>query len=44
MTFGFQWHCPWRITWKVRREYWDRYQFGPFYILKGRRSMHGDEE
>lgn len=27
------WNCPWRIEWRSPREYWDRSQLGPFYVL-----------
>ena len=33
MKIGFMWNCPWRIEWRAQREYWDRCQFGPFYLL-----------
>lgn len=33
MKFGFQWNCPWRLEWRAHREYWDRCQCGPFYLL-----------
>ncbi len=33
----FMWNCPWRIEWRRSFEYWDRCQFGPFYMLLRKR-------
>jgi hypothetical protein len=37
VRIGFMWSCPWRLG-RSEHEYWTRYQFGPFYLLKFRRG------